>query len=389
MNFKIKNLLHFILLIPALSYAHVHEIVHMRNNEGQNIYFFDECYTYENGNNIVNTQQRKDFIELAQQLNAAVIVQDYHIYNTSALSHNFARYDNNHYSCTAINLLTCNRQKTFLDMLSAWCHHAQLPVTNIDFRFCEHANTLEEIKDFCDRIKKEIEHYQDGPFLNKMFKQTLKKFATDLDDELINLRSYLKTQESSLTEKIISQTFYADQRKNRFDSINNALTPLLTLRALHILKNQYQNQKNVFIVMWHHKEKLCPYLTQLGYRLVNETKSNVLRMSYDLGEALYIGEVFKTWGMPIKTKKKSIANYILAMQNYIEQKNLNYILNEGMVIGLPIGLILAYCVDSMPLKSLGSKLLVGLALLQPSLDAVDSLITTPITRKNTLNIFTN
>lgn len=389
MSFNLKNfLLFFVVFVPALSSAHVHKIVHMQDDKGQDLYLFDECYTYENGNNTVNTQQRKDFIELAQQLNAAVIAQDYHIYNTSALSKNFAQYDNNHYSCLATNLLNCNRQKTFLDMLSAWCHHAQLPVINAEFRFCTDANNLQEVENLCERITKEIAHYQDGPLLSTIYKNTLEQCADTLAAELDCARTFFDQNNSSMIEKILFKFFSSERRKHFFNEVDKALRPLFDMRVLHALKHHYNDQKTVFIAVWYHMDKLRTHLTQLGYQIVNETKDNYrTSYSYDLFDALNIREVFQTWGITIETQKQSIANRILTLKNYIEQKKLDYILNDLTLIGLPLAFVLSRCAHAIPLNNHWAKLLIMLALINPCFNAIDSVLSMPIVRKDTQDIF--
>lgn len=193
----------------------------------------------------------------------------------------------------------------------------------------------------------------------------------------------------------ILSKFLSSKHEHFFDCIDSALVPLLDMRILHVLKQQYKDQKTIFIVMGngcsndeYRIDTMSGYLIQLGYSLqcMYETENNMIKgnLSNDLFDALTIREVFQGWGITIEGQKKTIANHLFAIKNYIEQKNLHYILNDATLIGIPLGCSIALFTDALPLKNVWSKALIALAMVVPCLKVVESLIEIPISRKNML-----
>jgi hypothetical protein len=262
-------------------YAHCYKVIHLKNNEGNDRFLFADYHVSKKIANWVNLIQKKEFLDYAQHLDAAVIVEDAHLYCKSAFDKDYTNYNNNDYCCLSPFLFLNSVRESFLHSLTAWCYYASIPVTNVEFRFDNYVQ--DQVLCRYERIKKEIESYNDGTIQTKIYQKILHQTEKDVAERKFILDHLLHSQ--PITSKIkdvilpfipiISSLYRSNKVEIYYEFSLYGLSHLLDAQILHYLEHNKQRQ-TIFVAAggWH-IYNICSYLQQLGYKIVGEHGSNL------------------------------------------------------------------------------------------------------------------
>jgi hypothetical protein len=260
------------------------------NNGEQKLFLFSDLHVESSSCN----KQRYDILNWAKKLNATVIVEDNYV--TQELRKDPINYDRNKQILSRMQLLNLP-SLTPLFGLTSLCYFAGISVENIEFRInffsllYGYPNSS-VIMENSNKIIKEIETYNDCKEFNQIYKDTLNKYYTVLENRKA-LFDYLNKSNKSLKDFTSStldnsdiniKNFAAEMRqiikefgfkkseksiKRAKDSINNFLALfdmyLLDVRILHSIYKH--KDKNIIVAAGgRHIDNLNNFFTALGYK---------------------------------------------------------------------------------------------------------------------------
>lgn len=312
---KIKILFIVIITWCLQLNAVVYRVTEMVNGAGKQCYlFYVEHYTPSDINN-ANTLQRRDFIELAQNYGAAVIVEDAYIYNFNALCKNPILYNNNDFYCTLPLLLLFKQDQDILYGLSAYCYNAGIPVTNVECRFFDCMGSPKIINESLKILYSQICTYDDGPLLNEIYKQGLEKNNKDL--EIIEKKFQEKQKFTIIPHSLYS--FGSD--------LNFYTSHLLDMKILHQFAAYEKEFETIFIAAggWHSKN-IRHYLSKLGYKV---KKTIVIHNSARMDDASLRNIFSDHFNYKFHNKSSpSLVHWMLSLKYFCDATPLKYLINR-------------------------------------------------------------